>query len=245
MIKQVEGIVVSEVDYKENSKIINVLTSDEGLIGIIAKGTKKIKSRISGVGKLTYATFHINYRDNLSTLIEYDTINNLKNIKTDIEKVSYGMFITELSYKVYSHSESNKIYSILKNSLLKIEEGFDPLVITNILELKYLDFLGIKPVIDSCVNCGTTSDIITISSYKGGYLCKNCVGNEPIVTDKALKLIRMFYYVDIAKISKLEISCNVKKEINTFIDDYYDRYSGLYLKSKSFIDNLLKIEVNK
>jgi DNA repair protein RecO (recombination protein O) len=101
--------------------------------------------------------------------------------------------------------------------------------------------LGIKPVIDSCVSCGKTTDIVTISSYKGGYLCKECLDNEAIVTDKTLKLIRMFYYVDISKITKLEISPNIKKEINNFINDYYDRYSGIYLKSKNFIDTLNRI----
>ena len=33
----------------------------------------------------------------------------------------------------------------------------------------------------------------------------------------------------------------LKKEIDTFINDYYDRYSGLYLKSKEFLKNLEKI----
>ena len=51
----------------------------------------------------------------------------------------------------------------------------------------------------------------------------------------------MFYYVDISKISKLDISDNIKKELNNFIDDYYDRYSGLYLKSKEFLKNLQNI----
>jgi DNA repair protein RecO (recombination protein O) len=241
MIKQVEGIVVSEVDYKESSKIINVLTNDSNLIGIIARGSKKVNSKISGVGKLTYANFQINYRDKLSTLIEYDIINGFKNIKSDIVKVSYAMFITELSYKVFEHSNNSNIYDLYRNSLLKIDEGFEPLVITNILELKLLEYLGIKPMVDACVSCGKTDNIVTISSYKGGYLCKDCLENEGIVTDKAIKLIRMFYYVDIAKITKLEISDNVKKEINNFIDDYYDRYSGIYLKSKSFIDTLDKI----
>lgn len=241
MIKQVKGIVVTEVDYKESSKIINILTEDGKLIGAIAKGCKRIKSKISGVGKLTYATFQLNYRDKLSTLIEYDIINSFKNIKKDIVKVSYSMFITELSHKAFEHSNNENIYNLYKDSLLKIEDGFDPLVITNILELKMLDYLGIKPVVDACVSCGNTTDIVTISSYKGGYLCKNCLQDETVVTDKTIKLIRMFYYVDISKITKLEISDNVKKEINNFIDDYYDRYSGLYLKSKDFINSLNKI----
>ena len=104
-----------------------------------------------------------------------------------------------------------------------------------------LNYLGIKPVIDNCVNCGSKVDIVTISSYKGGYLCKSCVYDEVIVNIKTIKLLRMFYYVDINKISKLDISDNIKKELNRFIDDYYDRYSGLYLKSKTFLKNLQNI----
>jgi len=52
----------------------------------------------------------------------------------------------------------------------------------------------------------------------------------------------MFYYVDISKISKLEISKEAKYEINKFLDEYYDRYTGLYLKSKNFINNLNKLK---
>jgi DNA repair protein RecO (recombination protein O) len=51
----------------------------------------------------------------------------------------------------------------------------------------------------------------------------------------------MFCYVDIAKISKLDISDQVKREINNFLDEYYDQYTGLYLKSKTFLKNLNKI----
>ena len=116
------------------------------------------------------------------------------------------------------------------------------MIITNIFELKVLEFLGVKPVLDSCVICGKQDNIITISSHKGGYLCKECITpSEEIVKPEVIKLIRMFYYVDIDKIAKLSIKPNIKKEINNFIDDYYDRYTGLYLKSKRFIETLAKI----
>lgn len=240
MIKKIEGIIISEVDYKESSKIINILTPELGIIGLIARGTKKIKSNLSGVtSKLTYGYFHINYKENkLSNLIEVDIINSFKNIRTNLDKISYATYLLELSSLAYKHEENKEIYNLLIASLKKIEEDFDPQVITNILELKLLEYLGIKPIIDSCVNCGTKDNIVTISSYKGGYLCKNCAKNEPIVNIKTIKLLRMFYYVDIDKISKINISDNIKLELNRFIDDYYDRYSGLYLKSKTFLNNL-------
>jgi len=239
MIKKVEGIVVSEINYKENSTIINIFTSELGIIGAVAKGNKNIKSKLFNMThKLTYGYFHINYKENgLSTLIEVDIIDSLKNIKKDLTKISYASFVTDLVNQVYKHENNIKIYSLYRDSLIKINEGFDCQVITNILELKLLDFLAIRPEIDSCVTCGST-DIVTISSYKGGYLCQKCLGNEKIVSNKCIKLIRMFYYVDIAKISKLEISQSVKNELNQFIDEYYDRYAGLYLKSKSFLSKI-------
>ncbi len=245
MIKKVEGIIVSEVDYKESSKIINIFSPTEGVIGVLARGAKKVKNNLSGVtSKLTYGYFHIQYKENgLSTLLEVDIINGFKNIRRGINigRISYATYLLELSSMVYRHGSNINIYNLLISSLKKIDEGFDYEVITNILELKLLEFLAIKPVIDSCVNCGSKVDIVTISSYKGGYLCKNCCRDEVIVNIKTIKLLRMFYYVDIDKISKLDISDNIKKELNRFIDDYYDRYSGLYLKSKMFLKNLQNI----
>ena len=243
MIKKIEGIIISEVDYKESSKIINVLSPTEGIIGILARGTKKIKSNLLGVtSKLTYGYFHVNYKENgLSTLIEVDIIDSFKNIRLNIDLISYASYLLELSSMVYKHEGDMQIYNLLIASLKKINEGYDYLVISNILELKLLEYLGIKPVIDGCVSCGNKNDIVTISSYKGGYVCKNCAYNETIVDIKTIKLLRMFYYVDIDKISKLDVSSKIRMEINRFIDDYYDRYSGLYLKSKEFLKNLENI----
>ena len=73
MIKKIEGIIVSEVDYKESSKIINIYTKDMGIIGCISKGCKSLKSNLRSVtDKLTYATFTIYYKkDKYKTNIFY------------------------------------------------------------------------------------------------------------------------------------------------------------------------------
>lgn len=240
---EVEGIVVSETNYSETSKVLNVLTKEHGLIGIMSKGCRNIKSPLRSVStKLTYGKFIIYYKENkLSTLKEITLINSFKNLKKDITQISYASYLLELSTQVSKQNDNPKIFTLLIDALKKIEEGFDPLVILNILELKYLDYLGITPIIDSCAVCGNKNNIVTLSSYKGGYICKNCYNHEKIVSEKAIKLIRMFFYVDISKITKLEISESAKNEINIFLNDYYDRYTGLYLKSKKFIRDLQKL----
>jgi len=244
-MKEVEGIVISEVNYGETSKILNVLTKEYGIIGIISKGCRSLKSPLrSTSSKLTFAKFIIYYKkEKLSILKEVNVINSFKNLKKDITKISYAAYLLELSEQAFKHNNSLDILTLLIDALVKIDEGYDPLVIMNILELKYLEYLGVMPVIDSCAICGSKTNIKTLSSYKGGYICKDCYKDEKVVSLKTIKLIRMFYYVDISKISKLEVSNEVKNEINTFLNDYYDRYTGLYLKSKDFIRNLQKISL--
>ena len=242
-LEKVEGIIVSETNYGESSKILNVITKEYGLISIISKGCKNLKSSLRSVSsKLTYGTFVIYYKQNkLSTLKEVNVINNFKNLKKNIASISYAAYILELSEGVIKQNNNNDIFDLLIASLTKIDEGFDSLVIMNILELKYLKYLGVEPVLDECALCGNKTSIVTLSSYKGGFVCKNCYNNEKMVSEKTIKLIRMFNYVNISKISKIDINIQCKNEINLFLDDYYSRYTGLYLKSKSFIKNLQKI----
>ena len=242
MNKEVEGIILREKDYGDTSKILDIFTFDYGIIGVIAKGAKSMKSKLRSVtSKFTYGIFNIYYKENkLSTLKEVDIINNFKNIKTNIESIAFSTFLLDLAEQVYKQNNDNNIYNILINALIKMNDKYDLLALTNIVELKYLDYLGVMPELNSCCICGS-KNIITLSSDKGGYICSNCRTYERLYSDKTLKLIRMFYYVDISKIDKLSINDDIKKEINEFLDSYYERYTGLYLKSKKFLNNLKNI----
>ncbi len=239
-IECVEGIVLTETNYSESSKILNVLTKEYGIIGIMSKGSRNIKSKLRGVSrKLIYGKFNIYYKSTgLSTLISVDLLNSFSKTIMDLEKISYASFIIDLTTQVLKQTEDSDIFDLTKNTLIKIENNFNPLILTRILELKLLDYLGVSPNIDSCSLCGSAKGIVTLSSTAGGYVCRNCYTNQGMVSEKTIKMIRMLYYVDISKITKLEISNTEMKEINQFLDDYYDRYTGLYLKSKDFIKKI-------
>lgn len=240
MLVEVEGIIITERAYSETSKLLTILTREYGIINVMAKGAKKVKSDLRiFTEKLTYAKFNIQYKKNkISNLISATIINNLKTIKTDINKISYASFILELTEQVAKEHYNSKLYDLAIAGILKIDDNFDGFVIMNILELKYLDFLGVMPIIDSCATCGSKTNIVALSSLAGGFICKNCCQNSHIVSEKILKLIRAYYYVDISSLEKINVSEKIKNEINAFLDDYYDRYTGLYLKSKEFIRTL-------
>lgn len=236
-IIKVEGVVISQVSYKESSKILNILTSEYGIVGVISKGCKSLKSKLRLISeKFAYGSFDIYYKENaLSTLVDGKIINYFENIKKDIIKLSYLTYLTELSTYVYKESESNDIYKLYIEGILKIEEGLEPKIIANILELKFLKYLGLALCLDGCVRCGNKK-IVTFSLSKGGYVCNKCKTNDIIYDEKVLKMIRMYNYVDISKISDLKIDNSIRNQINDILTLYYEQYSGLNLKSKKFLN---------
>ncbi|MDD6223912.1 MAG: DNA repair protein RecO [bacterium] len=242
-ILKVEGIVIGDTNYSESSKILKILTQEKGIISAMSKGCRNLKSKLRGVSApFSYGTFHLYYKsEGISILVGVDIKNSFHNIMTDIEKISYATYLLDLTEQVHKNSNEGTIFSLLISTLEKIEEGYDISILTSILELKLLNFLGIRPVIDGCSICGNDKKIVTIDPTNGGYICQECYHNQKIYNAKTIQLIRMFYYVDISKITKLEVKSEIKQEINEFIEEYYDRYSGLYLKSKSFLKNLSKI----
>ncbi len=238
----IKGLILSETNYSDSSKILNVLTEEYGIIGLLSKGCRNLKSKLRGVSrKLVYGTLHIYYKEKgLSTLISIDVINDYPKTLMNLENIVYATFILELTKQVVKQTEAKGILNLVTTVLAKIEQGLDASVMANILELKFLSYLGVSPMLDQCASCGSTHHIVSISPTAGGLICGNCYQNEGYYSDKAIQLLRMYYYVEVEKITKIEVSQQVNKELNRFLDDYYDRYTGLYLKSKKMLKNIAK-----
>lgn len=242
MLKTIEGVVVSETPFSENSKILNILTK-EGLIGVTSKGCKNLKSPLRHISsKLVYGEFTIYYnKDKLSTLKEGVVLNNFTYIRTEPSLIPYStyIYITDLVTQVVKQSTNEEIYDLYISTIKKIEEGLNPIVMMNILEIKLLDYLGAPIQLNSCCKCGGVKNIITIDPDAGGYICQNCYTNEIIYDEKTRKMLRMYYLVDIDSVKELKITEYVIDNINTFLNIYYERYTGIYIHTKKFLDKTI------
>ena len=231
----IEGIVLNETNYSETSKILNILTKEYGYISVMSKGSRTIKSKLRGISmKLIYANFTINYKEKgISTLIEGSLIDSLKYIMTDYTKMIYANKLVNICKNVLKENQDPLLFDILKFALLKINQGMDPKIMIWITEIKFLTFLGVAPLFTSCINCGN-SEIKTFDINRGGVICSSCYKDEYIFSKTTLKLLKLFQMVDISKIDKLNIqNKKVLEELNQFINEYYEKYTGIYLEKKS------------
>lgn len=241
MIEEVTGIILYSTLYKESSEILQVLTKEHQLIGVLSRGSKKIKNKLfNKTRKYNYVKIYLLYKENgLSIANDIDILDDYNYFHKDITLITYLSYLCNLTYSVAKQDNNPDILKLLLNTLKKIEDGLNPLVLTNILEIKYLKYLGINLYLDGCNICKNTKDIVTLSVLRGGLVCKNCYQNEYIVNKRTIHLIRYYQNIDINSIKSINISKIVINEINLFISEYYETYTGIYVKNKEFLNKLV------
>jgi len=237
---KVNGIVIGETLYGDNSKILKVFTRDLGIISIMSKGCKKPKSALHEVSnKMVLACFNISYKeDGISTLISADVINLFKNIIMDyhnLDKKMYSFYTMDLIIQVINqmkidNDHDDDLYDMLISAITRIDEGLSPNIIYDIVRLQVLDDLGVKPSLDGCNNCGSKI-VYTFDSVCDGFICKDCYSGERVVNPESVRMLKMLYMADLNTIKKLDIDNSIIEDIEQFLDEYYIEKTGVFLKS--------------
>jgi DNA repair protein RecO (recombination protein O) len=243
VLQKAEGVVIRTMDYGETNKIINIYTRESGKIGLMARGAKKTKSRLSAVSQLfTYGHYLFFKGSGLGTLRQGEIIESFRALRSDLFRTSYTAVVIELLDKVTEEGKPDPfLFEIVYQTLHYIDEGIDAEVLMMIFEVKMLPVIGIRPKLDECVNCGRNERPFAFSAVEGGLLCLRCLHVDERhrkLSDRAVYLLRLFTGVDLHRLGKVSLKPETKRELKTVISEYYDEYSGVRLKSKRFLDQL-------
>jgi DNA repair protein RecO (recombination protein O) len=243
MLQKCEGIVIRTTDYGETNKIVTLYTREWGKIGVMARGAKKPNSRLSSITQLfTYGYFLIQKGTGLGNVQQGEIISSLRSIGEDIFLTAYASYIVELTDKCTEEKKPNPFhFELLLQTLNYMNEGYDPDVLMNIYEMKMLNVIGMYPVLNQCSVCGITDGNFSFSIREGGFICHLCIDKDPYhvkISPATVKLLRLFYYFDLSRLGNISVKTETKAELKKVISLYYDEYSGLYLKSKKFLNSM-------
>ncbi|MCF6137959.1 DNA repair protein RecO [Pseudalkalibacillus berkeleyi] len=247
MLIKTEAIVIRTSDYGESNKVLTVYTKDFGKLGMMARGAKKTKSRLSSVSQLfTHAHFLIQKGSGLGSLSQGEIINTFRGIKQDIIKTAYAAYMVELLDKVTDeHKPSPALFEFLSLSLTYLEEDIDPDVLKAIFEMKMLRLAGIGPQVDRCVLCGRKEGDFSFSISEGGFLCGQCRFSDEravALSSQTARLLNLFYHIDLSRLGNVSVKKETKEMIAQILTTYIDEYSGIRLKSKRFLDQIQAFE---
>ena len=193
---KLEGIVLSEIDYKEASKIVNLYTIN-GKIGVKALGSKKIKNGYLGFITTGNTVSFVTTDSNAPTLIEYDIVDSIIKKDLNIDEMKALGTIIYIINMLPSDSPHSKIYPFIKEIISNIKK-VDINKLLSIFLIKILYPFGIAPNLKSCINCGNTNNLISFD-ITGGALCQNCTNQN-----NNLDIWNEYYYA--------------KKDLNSYND---------------------------
>ncbi|HSX43866.1 MAG TPA: DNA repair protein RecO [Candidatus Saccharimonadales bacterium] len=114
-----KGIVLSRVDFQEADRILTILTPDNGKIRVLAKGVRKIKSKLAGgieLFSLSQLTF-IPGRGEIKTLISSRMQIHFGNIVKDINRTMLGYEFLKRINKVTEDAAEAAYYELLAQAL--------------------------------------------------------------------------------------------------------------------------------
>lgn len=155
-----QGIVLRRTDYGEADRIVVVLTHDQGKISLVAKGVRRLKSKLAGgielfsISSLSY----IKGRGELGTLVSSRLEHNFPNIVKDIERVQLGYEIIKLTNNTIEDEAEPDFFKILGLAFASLN---DESISTELIRLWYsaqmLRLTGHSPNMQSLMD-GTSLD---------------------------------------------------------------------------------------
>ncbi|HLR89031.1 MAG TPA: DNA repair protein RecO [Atopostipes sp.] len=247
-LEEVEGIVLYQRKHRERDFLVKIFTQRFGKIMFFVRGAKRPQGEIyQAIQPFTKATFIADIRESgLSFLRGAKNIEQQRDLQLDIFNHAYATYISALiDAALEDHIPDYLLYQLLTTGLHLIDEGYNPEVISNILEVKFLEFFGVGPNFRACSICGKTKGVFDYSDKYHGILCAEHFFEDPRrlhVDPKAIHLIRLYSVINLETIGEISIKKHTQEEIKRLIDHIYDQLVGLRLKSKKFIDNLYKWE---
>ncbi len=249
MLQKVEGIVIRTTDYGEANKILTLYTRELGKIGVMARGAKRPKSRLSSISQLfTHGHYVFQKTSGLGVLNQGEIVKSFRDLRADIFLTAYAAYIVELLDKLTEQHEINPyLYELLFQTLQYIDEGLDYEILTRIFEVKMLRVAGVGLHVDGCVHCGATEGEFSFSIKEGGFLCHRCwhVDERTLkINANTAKLLRLFYHFDMNRLGSISVKQETKEQLKTVLEAYYEEYSGLHLKSKRFLQQLAKMKMD-
>lgn len=224
-MEKTEGIILSELRFRDTSKILTIYTKELGKISVMARGAYRPKSRIlASTQPFSYNEFQFSKGKNFYYIRQIDIIDTFYNIRNKIERIAYGFFILELLDKSVIEEKNEKIFKLLVkalNILSSMNSGFLKFIVS--YELKYISFLGYRPEITTCVNCNKTSSTMRFSKSQGGLLCSNCfnLDNQAVyLSYSEIKLMQSLLFTSLDNLDEIKVNTSLLRKIQDLLIDY-------------------------
>jgi DNA repair protein RecO (recombination protein O) len=174
-----EAIVLRSIRYGEADRILHVYSEDRGRLGAIAKGVRRVKSRLGGRLE-PFSRVQLILREgrgDLCTVTGADTVHAhpaLRERRASLERATQAC---DAVLRLLDSNEPNRpAYNLLARELQILDA--DPAAANRsqalAFRIKLLLAAGFAPELAACASCGEREHLGAFSAAAGGVVCPGC-----------------------------------------------------------------------
>lgn len=225
MFLKTDGLVVRQVNYKDNDQILTVLTKEHGLMTLKARGVRSRSSRLKGACQLlAYSEFTVFENRGFHTIDEANAIQMFPELRTDIELLSLASYFAQVAEVLSQEDMPNpELLSLTLNALYALCRRLcTPELVKAAFELRAACLGGYTPELSGCAVCGNPEP--DRFDVRGGILCcASCSAGEGLrlpVSPGSLAAMRYLVSCDAKRLFAFRLEGRAVKELCDLAETY-------------------------
>jgi DNA repair protein RecO (recombination protein O) len=226
------GIVLRRQDLGEADRILTLFTAEHGKRRVVAKGTRRVSSRIAGhLEPFTVVRVLIARTRGLDIVSQAETIAGFTELRAHEGAIATAGYLAELVDIFLPDDQANQsAWELLYGALNLLDQQRDTQLVTLIFEMGLLRAVGYRPQLDPCIVCGVPlRPVLNGFSPEGGVVCDNCRPGRPDALPlgvNALKLLRAIDRGEIERLFAMRVPPEVWRELDPALHAYITRVAG-------------------
>lgn len=171
------GIVIGRYEFGEADKIIVILTQDKAVIRCVAKGIRRIKSKMAGHLELFSETEVMLASGKSMDVITSARMISRPDVTSSYDQMRIAYLVGEMVNRLGSDGDHPGLYELVHSTLNSLNSPDEVLELW--FKLRLLDVLGYRPGLEDCMKCHQkkSEDDYYFSDNLGGIVCRRCKGS--------------------------------------------------------------------
>jgi DNA repair protein RecO (recombination protein O) len=243
---RVEAVVLRHHDYGEADRLLTLYTRQLGKTRVLAKGARKIASRKAGhIEPFTQVKLQLARGRDMLLVTQADTVDAYLPLRENLILTSQASYVLELldRFTYVDDTENPSTFRLLTDTLARLASNDDPWLVIRYYEMRLLDYLGFRPQLINCVNCGREikAEDQFFSFRAGGVICPRCGQGLPQlkpIAVETLKYLRHFQRSNYRDASRARPNSEIQKEAEDLMQGYFTYLLERELNTPGFLKRI-------
>lgn len=221
-----QALILNKRNFREADRFFTLFSKEFGKIEAMAKGERKIKSKLRGGLELFYwSEIEFIQGRHWKTLTDASLIDNFKSIRKNLDRLKIAYKITQVADGLIKEPEPDlDIWNLLIRTFEKLNTSNPPFITYQYFFWNLVSLLGYRPEVFQCAVCSKKLNLshLYFSPNQGGLVCSNCKAESFIkISSEPVKIIRLILNKNWNQLKKLNIKSNHKQSLKKVSDFYF------------------------